>query len=450
MCPSTADAEAVVVPAVPVPSSDSCVRSLADAGVHTIVIAADRTAKTFSSNSCDEAVVVPDPETDLERYADALLALARRPDVRTIIPCREADIHVLAQYREAFADHIATPWPAVETLERVTDRVRLADAAEAAGVAVPQTEPLAAATPRDEPAIVKSRYNLVTDELADGEVTGDVARPKTVEHLPPGADPDTEALRDAFGHEPIVQEFVPIDDEYMVGALYDHGEPVATFQHEQRRAPSYTGGGGVYRRSVAEPELEAAAHDLLGELEWHGLACIEYMRHPETGEFYLTEINPRMWTSLAANVQMGADFPRYYWRLATGRADEIDSDYDTGIGCHYLKGELTYLLSLFTDESQVVDRPSIRRAVRDVVGSCHREPRFDILRRDDVWPFLQDLLREVDRRMPAGIDVAAHGHLLGRDEPPVHWRDATPDAPPSRHASSPTAGERSVRNAPTD
>ncbi len=370
--------------------------------------------------------------------------------MRTIIPCREADIHVLAQYRETFADHIATPWPTVETLERVTDRVRLADAAEAAGVAVPRTEPLAAATPRDEPTIVKSRYNLVTDDVADGAGTDDIARPKTIEHLPPGTDPDRETLRDAFGHDPIIQEFVPIDDEYMVGALYEHGEPVAMFQHEQIRAPSYTGGGGVYRRSVADPELDAVARDLLDELEWHGLACIEYMRHPETGEFYLTEINPRMWTSLAANVRMGADFPRYYWQLATGRADEIDLNYDTGIGCHYLKGELNYLLSLFTDESQVVDRPSVLEAVGDVVGSCHRDPNFDIFSRDDIWPFVQDLLREVDRRTPAGVDVAAHGHLLGRDAPPVHWQDATPDAPPSHDAASPTAGERSAINVQTD
>jgi predicted ATP-grasp superfamily ATP-dependent carboligase len=120
-------------------------------------------------------------------------------------------------------------------------------------------------------------------------------------------------------HDPIVQAFVPKDGEYIVGALCEHGDVVASFQHRQIRGNAYTGGGGVYRRSMYDPALERVARDLLAELEFHGLACIEYMRHADTGEYVLTEVNPRVWQSLPSTVHAGADFPWYYWLAATGR-----------------------------------------------------------------------------------------------------------------------------------
>ena len=427
----------IVVPAVTVPSTDACLRSLSPRGVHTIVVSDDPTAKSFCSRYCDEAVLVPDPTTNLETYADALLALARRDDVRTIVPVREPDIFVLSKYRESFAEHIATPWPTLETLRRVHDRVRLAEAADAAGVPVPDTRPLEDVETIETPSIVKSRYNLLVDEYVDSVPPDQVQQSKTVEHLQRGTTPNVAHLRETFGHDPIVQEFVPIEEEYMVGALYDHGELLASVQHRQLRGASYTGGGGVYRESVFDDDLQEAAQALLEELEWHGLACIEYMRHPETGEFYLTEINPRMWTSLSANVQMGADFPHYYWQLATGRADEIEAGYDLDVGCHYLKGELTYLLSLLREESDLVDRPSFPATVREIARSCYEQPTFDVLSRDDPCPFLQDALTTLDRGVLEGRGLSEFGRRVSGAEPPVDWREAADVAKVQRGRSQP-------------
>lgn len=440
--PSSRDAPedgSIVVPAAASPSPEACLRSLAPRGVHTIVVSEDPRTKSFRSTYCDEAVLVPDPTTDLEGYAEALLALAGREDVRTIVPTREEEAFVLSARREAFADRIATPWPTLEGLRRVHDRVELAAAAEAAGVPVPETTPLADVENRHGPSIVKSRYNLLVDAYVDAIPAGTVARNKTVEHLGPGDRPDVGRLRSTFGHDPIVQEFVPIEREYMVGALCDRGEILASVQHEQLRGASYTGGGGVYRESTYVPALEEVAAALLEELEWHGLACLEYMRHPETGEFYLAEINPRMWTSLAANVRMGADFPYYYWQLATGHGDRIEPGYELGVGCHYLKGELSYVLSLLGEESPLVDRPPIGRTLLGILASCYRQPNADVLSRDDPWPFVQDVLTELEGITPDGLEPAALGSRIGR--PPVDWREAAGTSPgPDRRERESTPG----------
>ncbi|WP_135829226.1 carboxylate--amine ligase [Halorussus halobius] len=387
------DSPSVLVPTGVAPYSYPCLRSLARRGVHTVAASERDHVPVFASRFCDETARLPSPEENLVAYAEALLDLAGREDVRTVIPIREHDAYVLSKHREAFADRVSLEVPDSETLARVHDRVELAAAAEAAGVPVPETRTLDAVDDWDDDYVIKSRYNLLADAYVDSYSASEAEEVGTVVHTGPGEEPDREELVAEMNHVPVVQEFVPYSDEYMFAALYDHGEPVATFQHEQIRGNSYTGGGGVYRESTYDPELERVARDLLAELDWHGLACIEYMEHAETGEFVLTEINPRMWQSLPSTVQAGADFPYHYWLQSQGRADEIEPDFELGVGSHLLYGELGYLASVLRDESPLVERPTLRETAWEIAESTYRQPRFDFLRLDDPRPFVHGVLR---------------------------------------------------------
>ncbi|WP_255198810.1 carboxylate--amine ligase [Halorarius litoreus] len=388
----TRECGAVVVPTGHDPASFTTVRSLGRQGVTTIVGSEHRTVPAAASRYCDEFVDLPSPYEDLVAYKDALVDLAKRPEVRTIVPIRPHDTYVLSRYAEEFAPYVSLPVPDPATLERVHDRVQLAAAATDAGVPFPETCTLDEFEPDpDRGSIVKSRFNLLADGYLPEYEPGESAVVKTVQHLAPGESPDRDALTAEMGHVPIVQSFVPTAEKLMFAALYDHGRAVATFQHRQIRGNSYTGGGGVYRQSMFLPDLERVARRLLDHLEWHGLACIEYIRDAETGEYKPIEINPRMWQSLPSTVQAGADFPFYYWQQATGRADEIDAGYELGLGSHQLYGELDHLLSVLRDDSPLVDRPVFSERAREVLASCLAEPKFDYLKLDDPRPFLRGL-----------------------------------------------------------
>ncbi|WP_313694393.1 carboxylate--amine ligase [Halorarum halobium] len=394
------DVESVLVPTQHDPSrSYPTMRSLASKGINTVVASENAHPPVFASRFCDERHRVPAAEDDLAAYRDGLLELAAREDVRTAVPLREEDAYVFSRYYDAFDEHLDLVVPPLDALERVHDRMLLAEAAEAAGVPAPETRPLDEVDDWSGGNIVKSRYNLLTDAYVDSYPGGEAGKEKDVIHLRPGETPDVDELCDGMSHVPIVQECVPKDDEYMFAGLYDHGEPLATFQHRQIRGDSYVGGGGVYRKSVSIPELERVARDLLSELDWHGLACIEYMEHAETGEFVLTEINPRMWQSLPATIHAGADFPHYYWLQATGRADEIDPGYDLGTGSHSPRGELVYLASLLTDESPYVDRPGFLRTVGEMLASFYRQPHFDYTHIDDPVVFVSGFGRMIRNRL---------------------------------------------------
>ncbi|ELY99418.1 ATP-grasp protein-like protein [Natrialba chahannaoensis JCM 10990] len=398
----------VVVPAITAPSSVACLRTLGRRDIRTIVVSEDETAPALRSKYCDEAVPVPDPHEDLVAYKDALLAVATRSDVQTIIPVRDVDVYVLAKYRSEFADHVATPWPDMDTLASAQDRIRLFDAAEEAGVGVPETGVLRSDSgpdPGPNPAsnaahdanrtwdqewIVKARYAVLADEYLDDYGPRQYVDPPKTEYLSPGTEPDIDALTQEMGHQPLLQEYVPVTDEYGFFALYDHGEPVATFQHRQIRGYSYAGGASSYRESVRIPALEEAGRDLLEHLDWHGLAMVEFLRD-EDGEFKLMEINPRFWSSLPFSVQAGADFPYYYWQLATGDREAIEHSYQADIAGHLLRGELLYLYSILFDDVELAEKPSFTGSLSEILSSIGRETRFDYASLDDPRPFVRDL-----------------------------------------------------------
>jgi len=101
--------------------------------------------------------------------------------------------------------------------------------------------------------------------------------------------------------------------------LYRQGEAVWHFAHERVHEGSLWGGASSYRRSIAPPkDLFLAAKRLLDELKWHGVGMVEF-RVDQNGEFFLMEINPRLWGSLALAIDAGVDFPMGLLGIAEGQ-----------------------------------------------------------------------------------------------------------------------------------
>lgn len=389
---SPTESDAVVVPADHGGSSLACVRSLGRRGVDVLGVASTADAPPLASKHCRETHLAPSPGEDLAGYRDVLLDLATRPDVRTVLPLYEPDIHVLATDRAAFADHVGTPWVDGDRLERARDRRRLLERAADAGVDVPEFGLLAEWDDWESRTVVKPRYTM---QVRDGGV-----RYGPVGVQEPGESPDAAAVREAMGHDPLVQSYVPSAGEYGFFALYDDGDPVVTFQHRRVRSYSYAGGASVYREAVDVPALRTAGRRTLDALDWHGPAMAEFRRDARDGSFRLLEVNPRFWGSLPLAVTAGVDFPGQYYRLAGGQLDDVGppdgrNDYDLGAGCHKLRGEASYLYSVFRDEYDHVERPSPTRSVATVLASVVAERNFDFLSAADPAPFVRDVRNRV-------------------------------------------------------
>lgn len=376
--------DAVVVPAIGVTSSVAAIRSLGRAGVDTIAVSADPTPPAFSSRYCTEKVAVPSPSESLEAYADALLDLAARDEVEAIVPLREADVYALADNSSAFAEHIDPVWPTFETLGQVQDRRTLFSIASDLGVPTPDWQLLTEWPHGTDPVVVKSRYTIVVDEESSE------AHYPGVEIIDPAQTPPVDEIVEEMGHVPLLQEFIPNGGEYGFFALYDQGEPCVTFQHKRVRSSTYTGGHSVYRESVYDETLERYGRQLLDELEWHGPAMVEFRRDERDGTFRLMEVNPRFWGSLVLPVTAGVDFPYLYYQLATGEQRRPHGDYQTGVGAHFLWGELMYLYTVWAGEEYEAP-PPLGPEVLDVIRSLVEQPSFDYLSVTDPLPFFASL-----------------------------------------------------------
>jgi len=369
--------------------SYGCMRSLHRRGIRTVVASEYDDIPHFSSRFCSERVRLS--SEGLATYKAELLELAGRPDVKTILPIRERDTFLLAKYRDEFTDEVSLVTPDLATLRKGHDRLELATEAKKAGVPVAETRLLSEVDAWDKNAVIKSRYNLLTDEYVDSYPPNTAEEVKNVRFLRPGDQPDVESVYEEMGHDPIVQDFVPQADKHLYCALWDHGEPLATYQHRQIRQNSWVGGGGVYRKSVCSEEVDRVAYDLLQQIDWHGFACIEYVKDALTGEWKFLEINPRVWQSMPEAVRADADFPYYYWLRARGEQEQIDATYERGVACHNAYGEVAYLQSLLRDESPHRERPSFTKTLGEIAASCIRNPRFDYIRADDPRLFLSAL-----------------------------------------------------------
>jgi predicted ATP-grasp superfamily ATP-dependent carboligase len=372
-----------------------------------------------ASRYCDEFVTVPSPQRDLLAYKDALLSIAARPNVRTILPMREEDTYLLPRYRSEFEEHVAVVWPSFATLREVHDRTKLIETAERLDIPTPKTWTLDEVPDWDQELIIKPRYNVLADGFIDSFAPNESIINKNVTYLQPGAEPDRETIRTQMDHIPIVQEVVSDTPgvEYAFRALYDHGKLVSMSQKKQLRGETYAGGGSVYRESIYEPRLEELGRRLLDRLDWHGLASIEFLKDTSTGEFNLMEVNPRAVGSIACDIGAGADFPYHYWLVAGGEATApIDYDYQVGFGTHYLFGELQYLHSVLRKEHPSVKRPILHTAVRNVVSSCYNQPHFDYLSLDDSGPFLRGIRTAIsDYGLMSSLATVRDSEVSGSD-----------------------------------
>ena len=382
--------DAVLIPDDFSIGSLACVRSLGRRGVRTVVASEEGTVSmAAASRYCDEEVTVPSPHRNLLAYKNALLSFVSRAGVKAIIPTREEDAYVLAKYRPAFARHVTALWPSFDAVAAAQDGYRLARIAEDAGVPVPETQRFDEVEDWDRRLIVKPRYAILTPEYVDFFDPTDCDGQNDPLHHPPGPPPDRdEILEYMLGHVPIVQEYVPIEHEFSFRALYDRGEAVKTSVRRQLRGRSFEGGVSVYRELVDRPEIERLGERLLDELEWHGLATVQFIESTD-GSLRLMEINPRVWTSIPLDVRAGADYPYFYWALATGRRDRIEPDHELGYGMHNIYGELQYLHSILRERESNADRPSLPEGIAEVVSSTIRDPRFDYLVRDDPMPLVR-------------------------------------------------------------
>ncbi len=257
-----------------------------------------------------------------------------------LVPCSDNWVTAIAELEPGLRDRFPACVPPVAVVETLVDKLRFAEAMQAAGVPHPHTEAIGSVADLERvPALVLSgttflkprdsqrffaRFNVKGFRVASRDDA--VARLREIE---------------AAGFSVVLQEYVPgpASRHYYVEGFVDvHG--VARIWFARRRLRMYPAdfGNSTYFASVRLEEVSGATASmeaLLAHLHYRGIFSAEFKRDDRDGEFKLLEVNARPWWYVDFAVRAGADVVGAYCRDALGLPVEAVTRYRVGATCMY-------------------------------------------------------------------------------------------------------------------
>lgn len=109
----------------------------------------------------------------------------------------------------------------------------------------------------------------------------------------------------------VIQEFLSGGAEslYSYGAMVVKGKPIAwVMANRIRQNPMDFGNSTTFAITCDIPEMEASARNILKEVEYDGLAEVEFMYDDKTGTYKFLEINTRAWKWHSISMGIGFGF----------------------------------------------------------------------------------------------------------------------------------------------
>src|SRR5581483_10654776 len=242
-----------------------------------------------------------------------------------IIPATEASLLGIRALAEDDPLRRKAVLPANQALDTALDKEQTRLLAHELGVPVPQSTLMSSVVEitgigqcAQFPLVLKPTHSkiMIAGELRT--LAAVVARNETQRQ---------EQLRRWLPYTPVLQQ------QYIQGRgigaefLFDRGKKIWRFVHERVHEYPLSGGASSYRLSIKPPDaLLRDAEKLLLSLNWHGVAMVEFKMNA-SGQYWLMEINPRLWGSLALSLDAGVSFPLGLLQLACGRQPQPQPNY---------------------------------------------------------------------------------------------------------------------------
>lgn len=316
-------------------------RSLHRQGIPVIVAPTTIGEPPIKSRAIKKHAPLPDFKHKPNDFIQELTILIRTEGIDMIMPTGDGAIAAVAQHYETLKKlvHVGSPPPHVT--ERVLDKRLTLAAAQKCGIPIAASRTVEDIT-KINTVIEGLRFPLIAKPaIRKGANTYRIRYFMTVDDFSATIAKDAKWLQGG-----LLQEYIPGIGKG-VGVLMHEGSPVTLFQHRRLKEYPYTGGVSVMAETEAvDPVLGNLAVKLLQEIEWQGIAMVEYRFNPENNTFVLMEINGRYWGSLFLPIQAGIDFPFYEWQLAHGEQPNIPETYPIGKKARWLAGDIMRLRSI--------------------------------------------------------------------------------------------------------
>ena len=303
-------------------------------------------ATSFFSKYSSSYFIYPPYKLYPEEFIKYLKRFIERKNIKVLMPIYE-ETFVISKYREKFSNGVNMVVADYETLKKANNNYYLVNFADEIGVKTPQTwkierlEDLRRVAKEVEyPAVIKLVEGVGSKGLrfahSEDELIAKYIEVIQKFHLKP------------FEY-PLIQEYIP-GDSYGVSLIFNCGEPRAICMYKNIRTYPIYGGPSTARISIKHDKMGRNAIILLRELNYHGVAEVEFRIDERTKEPVLMEINPRFWGSLNQAICAGVDFPYLLYKIATEGDVHPVLTYNAGVKTRWMLGDLRALIDYIRTE----------------------------------------------------------------------------------------------------
>jgi predicted ATP-grasp superfamily ATP-dependent carboligase len=371
-------------------SALAATRALGRLGIQ--IFTADESEETLAGNSrySYRSIVYPSPYYHPEKFISSLQQSVETYGIDILLPMTDATTSLVLKHKGEFFN-TSIPFPEVAAYEAVTNKFNLFKTAERAGIPVPMTLYC------DNARAFRNETIDISFPVAIKPIRSKIFSNGRIINTAVKYARSAEELNRVFKNYDWLQNHPFMVQQYINGhgqgifLLCDRGKLIAAFAHKRLREKPPSGGVSVLSQSiqVQKPMLQIAMK-LLGPLQWHGVAMVEFKVSPD-GTPYLMEINGRFWGSLQLAIDAGVNFPLLLYRIACGQTIEPLSGFQTGKLCRWLLGDLDHLYMKLKSDSGEYSLIEKLAAIGRFIIPWQPGLHYEINRLNDIRPFLFEL-----------------------------------------------------------
>ena len=316
----------------------AAIRSLGRRGIEVIAVSSNKYSLSFHSIYCKKKFICSDFSDELLFVSDLLDIIKKeKPDV--LLPIGFNSFMAISKYQHILKPYVKIPIANYESMQIASNKNKTTKFAIKNKIPVPKTIFPNSIEDAERhlnsikyPAVIKAVEESGSVRYANNEDEFKVIYSEVCVSHP------NQIISGKF---PQIQEYIP-GDGYGFFALFNHGKPLAIFAHKRLHEYPPTGGPSTMAQSISDPELNRIGLKVLGDLNWHGVAMVEFKKDTRDNTFKLIEINPKFWGSLDLAITSGVDFPYLAVKMCMGEEIKSIFEYNNNSKFRWISSDFLY------------------------------------------------------------------------------------------------------------
>lgn len=264
----------------------------------------------FYSKRLSQIEEYANPAEDKNQFFQDLIKICNRHKIDAIFPTGTTATNYLSYFKKDLQNQVKARILVedYDTFSQLTDKWETYNLCKKIGIPVPKTvlfankpETIEEIKQLSFPIIAKPRISYASHGVLFFNTISEFQA--SIDKLTGFQDPGSDI------HEPyIIQEVIQ-------GSLHDvalcayEGKPAMMLSQKRVMTLRDFGGGGIINLTTYEPEMMEYAKGLIRELKWNGPALFDFIKTKDN-QYYLLEINPKIWGTTRLTVEAGMNLPQ--------------------------------------------------------------------------------------------------------------------------------------------